>query len=117
MLDRGGYGARAECGVDGCSPPRFEGMSGFPIVVPVATISPENPSEAIRTILAIIVEHAGGDFVGIQDALPEYGLPAYVLFNHPRHRSTLAVRLDKNFGTDAILRRLAECDQRFAGNG
>jgi hypothetical protein len=36
-------------------------------------ISPENPAEAIRRILAVIVEHAGGDFVGIQEATPERG--------------------------------------------
>ena len=82
-----------------------------------SSLSPDHPDEGIKTLLAIIVEHAGADFVGVQNAQPEHRLPAYVLFNHPRHRSTLAVRLDKNFGTDAILRRLAECDQRFAGNG
>jgi hypothetical protein len=83
----------------------------------VSTISPDNPSEAIHRILAVIVEHAGGDFVGVQDAAPEHGLPAYVLFNHRRHHSTLALRLDENFGTAAILRRLAECDQRFGERG
>jgi hypothetical protein len=31
----------------------------------VSSISPDNPSEAIKTILAVIVEHAGGDFVGV----------------------------------------------------
>ena len=82
----------------------------------ITSISPDNPSEAIKTILAVIVEHAGGDFVGIQDAAPEHHLPAYVLFNHPRHRSTLALRLDENFSTDAILQRLAECDKRFEGS-
>jgi hypothetical protein len=89
-------------------------MSGVLMIVPVTTISPENPSEAIKTLLAIIVEHAGGDFVGMQDALPEYGLPTYVLFNHPKHRSTLALRLDENFSTEAILKRLAECDMKFS---
>jgi hypothetical protein len=89
-------------------------MSGVPMIVPVTTISPENPSEAIKTLLAIIVEHAGGDFVGIQDASPEYGLPTYVLFNHPKHRSTLALRLDEKFSTEAILKRLAECDMKFS---
>jgi hypothetical protein len=86
------------------------------MAVPVTTISPENPSEAIRTLLAIIVEHAGGDFVGIQDAFPEYGLPAYVLFNHPKHRSTLALRLDEHFSTEAILMCLAERDKKFSGH-
>lgn len=77
------------------------------------SISPVRPGEAIKTLLAIIVQHAGADFVGAQNAQPEHRLPAYVLFNHPRHRSTLAVRLDENFGGDAILRRLAECGQRY----
>jgi hypothetical protein len=79
----------------------------------MTSISPDNPAEAIKTLLAVIVAHAGGDFVGVQDATPEYGLPAYVLFNHRKHHSTLALRLDENFGTDAILRRLAECDERY----
>ncbi len=82
----------------------------------LTTISPDNPSQAIKTLLAVIVEHAGGEFVGIQDALPEYRLPAYVLFNHPKHRSTLAIRLDENFGTEAILKRLADCDKKFSGH-
>jgi hypothetical protein len=86
------------------------------MTAPVTTISPENPSEAIKTLLAIIVEHAGGDFVGIQDAFPEYGLPAYVLFNHPKHRSTLSLRLDAHFSTEVILMRLAECDKKFSGH-
>lgn len=78
----------------------------------VSSISPDNPSDAIKTILAVI-EHAGGDFVGVLEPIPEQDLPAYVLFNHPRHQSTLALRLDKSFGTDAILRRLAECDRKY----
>ena len=45
--------------------------------------------------------------------MPEQNLPTYVLFNHPRHQSTLALRLDESFGTDAILRRLAECDEKY----
>lgn len=77
-------------------------------------ISPENPDEAIKTLLSVIVEHAGGDFVGVQDALPEHGLPAYVLFNHPKHRSTLALRLDQNFSTEAIRNRLAECNRKYS---
>ncbi|HKD71096.1 MAG TPA: hypothetical protein VKB61_03140 [Candidatus Acidoferrum sp.] len=79
----------------------------------VSSISPDNPSDAIKTILAAIVEHAGGDFVGLQEPMPEQNLAAYVLFNHPRHRSTLALRLDESFSTDAILRRLAECDEKY----
>ena len=79
----------------------------------ITSISPDNPGDAIKTILAVIVKHAGGDFVGVQDPLPEHNLPAYVLFNHPRHHSTLALRLDESFGTDAILRRLAECDEKY----
>ena len=79
------------------------------------SISPDYPSDAIKTILAVIVEDAGADFVGVQNAAREYNLPAYVLFNHPRHRSTLALRLDENFGTGAVLRRLAECDKEFDG--
>jgi hypothetical protein len=82
----------------------------------ITSISPDRPSEAIKTILALIVKHAGGDFVGVQNASPEHRLPAYVLFNHPGHLSTLALRLDENFGTDAIRRRLAECDARYAGS-
>lgn len=78
------------------------------------TISPDEPIQAIKTLLAIIVKHAGADFIGIQDASPEHGLPAYVLFNHPKHRSTLALRLDENFSTEAILKRLAECDKKFS---
>ena len=81
----------------------------------ITSISPDNPGDAIKTILAVIVEHAGGDFVGVQDPLPEQNLPAYVLFNHPRHHSTLALRLDASFGTSAILRRLAECDEKYKG--
>lgn len=82
----------------------------------VTRISPDNPSQAIKTLLTVIVEHAGADFVGVQDALPEYGLPAYVLFNHPTRRSTLALRLDENFSTEAIRKRLAECDKKFGGH-
>ena len=40
-------------------------------------------------------------------------LPAYVLFNHPKHGSTLALRLDQNCGTDAIRNRLAACDRQI----
>ena len=83
----------------------------------IAAISPDNPGEAIKTILAVIIEHAGGDFVGVQNASLEYGLPAYVLFDHPKHRSTLALRLDENFGTAAILQRLEECDGKFEDHG
>ena len=79
----------------------------------ITSISPDNPSEAIKTILAVIVEHAGGDFVGVLVPSPEHNQPAYVLFNHPRHHSTLALRLDESFGTNAILRRLAECDEKY----
>jgi hypothetical protein len=79
----------------------------------VSSISPDNPSDAIKTILALIVGHAGGDFVGLLEPMPEQNLPAYVLFNHPRRQSTLALRLDESFGTDAILRRLAECDEKY----
>jgi len=79
----------------------------------ITSISPDNPSDAIKTILAVIIEHAGADFVGVLDPLPEHNLPAYVLFNHPRHHSTLALRVDETFGTDAILRRLAECDEKY----
>jgi len=80
----------------------------------VTAISPDDPIQAIKTLLTIIVEQAGADFVGIQDASPEQGLPAYVLFNHPKHRTTLALRLDENFSTEAILKRLAECDKKFS---
>jgi hypothetical protein len=80
----------------------------------ITTISPDEPIQAIKTLLSIIVEHAGADFIGIQDASPEHGLPAYVLFNHPKHRSTLALPLDENFSTAAILKRLAECDKKFS---
>jgi len=80
----------------------------------ITTISPDEPIQAIKTLLSIIVEHAGAEFIGIQDASPEHGLPAYVLFNHPKHRSTLALRLDENFSTAAILKRLAECDKKFS---
>src|SRR5215469_11527389 len=79
----------------------------------ISVISPDNPHKAIKAILALIVEHAGADFVGVQTAFPEYNLPAYVLFNHRKHHATLALRLDENFGTCAILRRLAECDKKF----
>lgn len=80
----------------------------------ISAISPENPDEAIKTLLAVIVEHAGGDFVGVQNALPEHGLPAYVLFNHPKHRSTLALPLNQNFSTEAIRNRLAECNGKYS---
>jgi|SRR5215469_7625735 len=80
----------------------------------ISAISPENPDDAIKTLLAVIVEHAGGHFVGVQDAVPEHGLPAYVLFNHPKHRSTLALQLDQNFGTEAIRNRLAECGNKYS---
>lgn len=83
----------------------------------ITSISPDNPNEAIKTILTVIVEHAGGDFVGVQPALPEHRLPAYVLFNHPRHHATLALRLDEHFGTHAILQRLADCEKKFEGHG
>lgn len=79
----------------------------------VSSICPDSPSDAIKAILAVIVEHAGGDFVGVLEAMPEHNLPAYVLFNHPKHHSTLALRLDERFGTEAILRRLAECDEQY----
>ena len=80
----------------------------------ISAICPDNPAEAIKTLLAVIVEHAGGEFVGVQGALPEHGLPAYVLFNHPKHRSTLALRLDQNLSTETIRNRLAECDRKFS---
>jgi hypothetical protein len=83
----------------------------------IASISPDHPNEALKTLLAVIVEHAGGDFVGVQPALPEHSLPAFVLFNHPKHRSTLALRIDERFGTDAILRRLADCGKKFESHG
>ena len=79
----------------------------------ITSISPDNPGDAIKTILAVIVEHAGGDFVGVLVPSPEHNQPAYVLFNHPRHHSTLALRLDASFGTSAILRSLAECDEKY----
>ena len=79
----------------------------------ISAISAENSGEAIKRLLAVIVEHAGGDFVGIQGTQLEYDLPAYVLFNHPKHGSTLALRLDQNFGTDAIRNRLPACDRRY----
>ena len=69
--------------------------------------------DAITTLLTVMVQHARGDFVGVQDAWPEYGLPPYVLFNHPKHRATLAIRLDENFSTSAILRRLEECEKKY----
>jgi hypothetical protein len=31
----------------------------------IPSISPDNPSDAIKTIPAVIAEHAGGDFVGV----------------------------------------------------
>ena len=65
--------------------------TGLSVATTITSISPDNPNEAIKPILAIIVEHAG----------------------HSRHRSTLAVRLDEHFGTDAILRRLADCEKKF----
>ena len=81
----------------------------------ISAISPENPDGAIKTLLALIVEHAGGDFVGVQDAPPEHGPPAYVLFNHPIYRSTLALRLDQNFSTEAIRNLVAECIRKYSG--
>jgi hypothetical protein len=44
----------------------------------LTSISPHKPSDAITTLLSVMVQHAGGDFVGVQDAWPEYGLPPYV---------------------------------------
>jgi hypothetical protein len=87
--------------------------TGGTVATLIAAISPDKPDEAIDTLLALIVEHAGGDFVGVQDPLPEHGLPAYVLFNHPKHHSTLALPLDQNFSTEAIRTRLAECNRRY----
>lgn len=81
------------------------------MATPITMISPDKPTEAIKTLLTVIVERAGGEFVGIQDAFPEYDLPAYVLFIHPKYHSTLALRLDENFGTGAILKRMAECEK------
>jgi hypothetical protein len=78
----------------------------------ISAISAENSGEAIKRLLAVIVEHAGGDFVNIQGAQTQYGLPAHVLLNPPKHGSTLALRLDQNFGTAAIRHRLAACDSR-----
>ena len=80
----------------------------------ISAISALNSGEAIKRLLAVVVEHAGGDFVGIQGAQSEYGLPGDVLFNHPKHGSTPALRLDQNFGTDAIRNRLAACDRRYS---
>ena len=51
----------------------------------VSPISPDNPSDAIKTILAVIVEHAAGDFVGLLEPMPGQNLPACVLFNHSKH--------------------------------
>jgi hypothetical protein len=65
----------------------------------------------------LIIEQAGGDFVGVQEAMPERNQPAHVLFNHPKHHSTLALRLDESFSTEAIHQRLAECDERFSDQG
>jgi hypothetical protein len=72
----------------------------------VSTISPDNPSQSIKTLLAIIVEYAGGDFVGVQDALPEHGLPAYVLFSHPKqstarrsHSGSMSTSAQKQFSS------------------
>jgi hypothetical protein len=47
--------------------------------------------------------------------MQEHNPPVYVLFNHPIHRSTLALRLDETFGPDAVPRPLAECDKKFEG--
>ena len=54
----------------------------------ISAISALNSGQAIKRLLAVVVEHAGGDFVGIQGAQSEYGLPGDVLFNHPKHGST-----------------------------
>lgn len=83
----------------------------------ITSISPDGPSEAIKMILAVIVEHAGGDFAGVQPALPEHRLPAYVPFNHPRHHSTPALQFDEHFSTHVILQRLADCEKKFEGHG
>jgi hypothetical protein len=58
----------------------------------ISAISAENSGEAIKRLLAVIVA---------------------VLFNHPKRGSTLALRLDQNFGTDTICNRLATCDRRY----
>jgi len=83
------------------------------MAAPITTISPDNPTEAIKTLAAVIVEHAGAQFVGIQDAFPEHGLPACVLFTDPKYHSTLSLQLDENFGMGAILKRMAECEREF----
>lgn len=83
------------------------------MATPLTMISPDKPTEAIKTLLTVIVERAGGEFVGIQDAFPEYGLPAYVLFIHQKYHVTLALRLDENFGTEAILKCMDECEKKF----
>jgi hypothetical protein len=35
------------------------------------------------------------------------------MFKHPKQRATLAIRLDENFSTSAILRRLEECEKKY----
>jgi len=55
-------------------------------------MSPDNLSDAIKTILAITAEHTRREFVGVENAAREHNLPAYVLFNHPIDGSTLALR-------------------------
>jgi hypothetical protein len=51
----------------------------------LSSISPDRPSVAITTLLTVMVQHAGGDFVGVQDAWPECGLPrATVEWSCPR---------------------------------
>jgi hypothetical protein len=58
----------------------------------LTSILPDKQSDAITTLLTVMVQHAGGDFVGVQDAWPEYGLPPYVLFNHQTPRTGYPTR-------------------------
>jgi hypothetical protein len=78
----------------------------------ISAISAENSGEAIKRLLAVIVEHAGGDVRGYPGR--STGVRSALLFNHPKHGSTLALRLDQDFGTDAIRNRLAACDRRYS---
>ena len=80
----------------------------------ISAISPENPDEAIKTSWRSSSNMR--EEISWASRRPEHGLPAYVLFNHPIHRSTLALRLDQNFNTEAMRNRLAECNRKYSND-
>ncbi len=68
----------------------------------ISAISAENSCECIgglyfKRLLAVIVEHAGGDCVGIQGAAREYGLPAFAIAFIPGVTARQVLQLSQDY--------------------